>query len=431
MITLKNVKTIEGAIVDYRIDGPYDVTIDGDSRLTLLPALIDPHVHFRIPGADHKETWHTGARAALAGGVTMVFDMPNNMPACTTVERAFEKKTLIDSQLQQVGIPLRYGLFLGADQNHLEEIPRVQGPIIGIKVFMGSSTGELLMTEKAALDEVFRLAAEHDFVVAVHAEDEERLRSRKQLFHHDRHPAVHSRIRDRQAAANALSQAIELAAKYGTRLYALHLSTIEEMSLIREAKGSGVTVTAETTPHHLFLNEQAYNTWGTKVQVNPPIRTADDQVSVWAAIVDGTIDIIGSDHAPHTLEEKNHAYPHSPSGMPGVETRLPLLLHACNSGRLDLQTVARLTRTNIEKLFRLQPNDDVVLVDMEVSRVVTDDKLQTACGWSPFTGRTLRGWPLYTILKGQLYDLRSPDGIPRVCTSATVEGLATCATADL
>jgi len=403
MIKIKNVKTLSGKVEDHIIQSDHDVVLDVQGKLTLLPALIDAHVHFRTPGAEHKEDWQSGAQAALAGGVTTVFDMPNNIPACISQSTLDEKKKTIDHQLAQVKIPLRYYLYLGADQSHLEEIGKLRSKIIGVKVYMGASTGGLVMTDPAALDRTFQMAAQADLIVAVHAEDEKILQERAQLFKGITDPSIHSQIRDRAAAIKAVNQAIDLAEKYSAQLFVLHVSTAEEIDLIRKAKQNGILVYAEATPHHLFLNENDYRKWGSLVQMNPPLRTREDQEALWEAIRDGTIDSIGSDHAPHTLEEKKFPYGSCPAGVPGIETLLPLLLDAYHQKMITLEKIVALTRTNIESIFRLEHNDDVVLVDLEKIQEVRNEALKTKCGWSPFAGRKLRGWPVYTVLKGQVF----------------------------
>jgi dihydroorotase len=405
MIKIKRVRLLDGSVEDFTIQSERDHVLDAEGKLTLLPALIDPHVHFRVPGAEHKEDWKTAAQAAIAGGVTTVFDMPNNMPSMINKERLEEKKHLIDQQLEEVGIPLRYYLYLGADQNSLDDIGKVAKDIVGIKVYMGSSTGDLLMTDERALDRVFQIAAQQDLVVSVHAEDEKMIQENKIRWGSSRDPAVHSKIRDRKAAIKAVKHAISLAEKYNCRLAILHLSTKDELDLVREAKKNEILVYAEATPHHLFLTEADYKQWGTKVQMNPPLRTLDDQKALWHGIADGTIDMIGSDHAPHTLKEKAAPYGSAPSGVPGIETTLPLLLNAYHEKRISLEKIIALTRFNIMNIFELKHNSDVVLVDLELTKEVTDSKLKTKCGWSPFSGRKLKGWPVYTILKGQVFNV--------------------------
>ena len=321
MITITNVKNIADELHTATIPSDETILIDAAGKLTILPAAIDPHVHFRTPGAEHKEDWKTAAEAAIAGGVTTVFDMPNNTPLCTSQTALMAKKKQIDAKLAEAGIPLRYYLYFGATKDNIDEINKVQHEIIGVKIFMGSSTGDLLLTDPKALDRVFQLCAQKDLIVSVHAEDDALIQDNIKKYANETNPAVHSIIRDRKAAIAAATQAIKLAEKYNTRLVILHVSSAEEVELIRNAKQDGILVYGEATPHHLFLTEKDYAKWGTQVQVNPPLRTEADRKALWAEIQNGTIDMIGSDHAPHTLEEKGRPYGKAPSRNPRHRSR--------------------------------------------------------------------------------------------------------------
>jgi dihydroorotase len=409
MLHLRNIISVDGSTKDLTIESSIDWEMDGKGKILVLPALIDAHVHFRTPGAEYKENWYTGARAAIAGGVTTVCDMPNTHPACSTLERFLEKDALIRSQLQNASIPLRYSLYLGADKHHLKEVAKVGKKAVSLKIFMGSSTGDLLMDDPEAIEAAFAAAAAANLPVAVHAENEKRLQERAQLYQ-TANPASHSIIRDPQAAAEALAQALALAEKYDVLLQALHLSTKEEMDLIRKAKRKGTRVIAETTPHHLFLDNTAYTTLGTCAQMNPPLREAIHHEALWEAIHDGTIDTIGSDHAPHTLEDKNKPYPNSPSGVPGVETTLPLLLKSWKEGKLSLSQITALTRWNIEKALNLPTHNDVVLIDLDAQFVIDDTLIQSKCGWTPYRGIQIPAWPICTILRGVPYQT-APEAI--------------------
>ncbi len=403
MITIKNVLNLAGQKEDLTIPGNKTVSIDAQGKLTALPGVIDAHVHARVPGAEHKEDWKTFAKAAIKGGVTTVFDMPNNNPPCLSVDALDAKKILIDKQLEEVKIPLRYHLYLGGDEHHLEQIGLAKEKCIGIKIFMGCSTGNLCLENDQALEEAFKLAAKADILVAVHAEDREILRKNEKKYRGISDPSIHSKIRNPYAAAEAIKKALTLAERYRSRLYILHVSSQEELNLIRKAKARGVQVYAEATPHHLYLTENEYAKQGTKVQINPPLRSEEDRQALWEGLIDGTIDNVATDHAPHTLEEKNLPYPSSPSGVPGVEMLLPLLLNAVNEGKLNLYQLVKLLRTNVETIFRLSKNNDIVLVDLNQRNTVNEAALKSKCGWSPYHGMTLTGWPVYTILKGEVY----------------------------
>lgn len=402
MITIQQAQTIDGELIDITISSQQNIIIDARG-LTLLPGLIDPHVHFRTPGLDYKEDWRTAAQAAIAGGYTTVFDMPNTLPPTITEELLAAKKALINQQLQEIGIPLRYELYLGADKSHLNQIPLVKDNVIGIKVFMGCSTGNLVIDDDESLHAVFSLAAENNMLVAVHAEDEQLMHQRKAFFTGKTHYCTHSQIRNVDVACRAVEKAINLSRQYQTKLYILHASTREELALIKKAKQEKLLVYAETTPHHLFLNEHAYQTLGGKAVVNPPLRTEEHQAALFEAIHEGIIDTIGSDHAPHTEAEKAKPYGECPSGMPGIETTLALLLDAYNANRLSLEEIVQLTSKRAQTLFKLPATDDVVLVDLNKNAMMTKEKLKTKCGWSPFLNVMLRGWPVYTIVNGQCF----------------------------
>ncbi len=406
MIEIRKVQTTDGHRIDHFVESDVHAVIDAQD-LMLFPALIDPHVHFRVPGGEHKETWETGAQAAIAGGVTTVFDMPNNDPPCTTSDRLQDKKRLIEIQISRVQIPLRYRLFLGAEAEHLNELPKVKGEIAGLKIYMGSSTGGLLMSDRGALEEAFRIAGEHDILVAVHAEDEHLIQLNRKTQPQSGDASVHSVIRSPAVAARSVALAIELAKKHKARLYIVHVSSREELDLIRAAKKEGLPVYAEAAPHHLFLSDNSYPHLGTKALVNPPLRSANDCDALWEAVHDQTIDTIGTDHAPHTLEEKNLPYGSAPSGFPSIELYFPLLLNAYHEKKLSLEQIVSLTHTRPQEIFDLPLHDDVVLVDLSKKRQVVDADLYTKAKWSPYAGWTLQGWPRYTILGGKLFDLEN------------------------
>jgi dihydroorotase len=405
MIRIQGATSIHGKSIDLICQSATEEQINGQG-LTIFPGLIDPHVHFRTPGMEHKEDWRTAARAALQGGYTTVFDMPNTIPPTVTAELLAEKKALIDAQLAEAGVPLRYELFFGADKNHLSEIHRIRDGVVGIKVFMGCSTGNLVIDDDESLHAVFAIAASQNLIVAVHAEDEEMIKSRKREFADSaRQYCDHSRIRDVDVAARAVEKAIALAEIYSARLYLLHTSSKDEIALVRRAKKAGLPVFAETTPHHLFLNETAYASLHGKAVVNPPLRTEENRQALWDAVRDGTIDTIGSDHAPHQLSEKELPYGQCPSGMPGIETTLPLLLTAYHDGLISLERIVSLTHDRPRDIFGLSPNEDKVLVDLNALKTVNEKELKTKCGWSSFAGMALRGWPKYVILRDRFFEL--------------------------
>ncbi|MBI4272901.1 dihydroorotase [Candidatus Uhrbacteria bacterium] len=402
MIVIKNVTTVSGQVETCKIKSAEDRIIEGEG-LHIFPAFIDPHVHFRVPGGEHKENWETGARAAIAGGVTTVFDMPNNNPPCTTLERLQEKRKMIDEQLSRTSIPLRYYLYLGADSSSIDEIEKCAKEIIGIKVFLGSSTGNLLIERYDDFERICQIAARFGLVVAVHAEDEEVMQQHKSEYSDVQDVSFHSKIRARDCAVVALERALATARKYGILLYILHASTADEIEMVRHAKRDGLNVFLETTPHHLFLNETAYTTLGTRAQMNPPLRTAADNEALWKGIEDGTIDTIGTDHAPHTIKEKDQVYGIAPSGVPGIENYFALFLDAAYKGRITYNKIIDITRGNIEQIFDIPQNNDVVLVDTALEKEIKNENQKTKCGWSPYAGMRLRGWPVHTIVGGKVF----------------------------
>ena len=393
--------------------GEVDTVIDA-VNLIAIPGLIDPHVHFRTPGSpaeEEKENWMTGAKAALAGGYTTVLDMPNNTPSCNTEEILHAKAALIRQQLEQVGLQdLHYGLYFGADKNQFDEIPKVANKICAIKVYMGSSTGNLLMKEREHLKKLFTIARDNNLLVAVHAEDEDMICANKETCK-EKTFAAHSEIRNPEVAKRATQIALELTKEIGNRLYIVHVSTKEEIDLIRHAKNvDKLEVYAEATPHHLFLNTGHYHSLHGRAQVNPPLRDREHNKALLDAINEGVIDTIGSDHAPHTKNQKELPYGQCPSGLPGIETTLSLLLDARSKGLITLNKIIALTHTNPKRIFNLpdRPND-IVLVDLNKRVTVDESKLHTKCGWSPFAGWKLTGAPIVTVLEGRAYKVTGDD----------------------
>lgn len=397
-LTIKNVKTLDGQTTTLTLNGPKDEHLDAEGKLMALPALIEPNAHFRIPGQTYKEDFITGAKAAIAGGVTRVFDMPENEPPTTTEGRVDKKLALIQDQLKEAKIPLRYNLFFGADEKNLEEIPRVKKKILGVKISM-PTFGD----NDRALEKVFEICAEEELLIAVHAEDPKTIKINHDLYKNSADVKIHSVIRSREAAVQATQKILYFAEEYATEVYFCHVSTKDEVNLIRDAKYNQQLVWLEVTPHHLFFCDEDYDTLGSRGIINPPLRTRQDQWALWEAVIDGTADTIASDHCPHTLQEKQRPFPQTPAGVPGIEMRLPLLLNAASEGKLSLARIVELCRTNIESIFHMETNEDLVLVDLTLEKIVEDGNQKTKCGWSPYAGRKLKGWPVYTVLKGELF----------------------------
>jgi len=367
--------------------------------LTLLPGVIDPQVHFREPGLEHKEDLFTASCACAKGGVTSFLEMPNTRPL-TTTQAALDDKLSRAAQKCLVN----YGFFIGATAEILPDL-LTANPTSGIKVFMGSMHGQLLVDGEATLEAIF---AAGDRLIAVHAEDQARINQRREEFAGMDDVAVHSQIQDNQAALLATQLALKLSNKYQRRLHILHLSTGEEAELLRQEKPSWVT--AEVTPQHLLLNTSAYEKIGSLAQMNPPLRAPRDNEILWQALLDGVIDFIATDHAPHTLAEKAQNYPNTPSGMPGVETSLPLMLTQAVQGRCTVAQVANWMSAAVAKAYKI-PNKgkiapgfdaDLVLVDLDKYRLVVREEMVTKCGWSPFEGWNLTGWPVVTVVGGKV-----------------------------
>ncbi|NCJ07251.1 dihydroorotase [Synechococcales cyanobacterium C] len=367
--------------------------------LTLLPGVIDPQVHFRDPGLEHKEDLTTATRACARGGVTSFLEMPNTRPL-TTTQAILDDKLAIAARKCLVN----YGFFIGATPENLPDL-HTASPTPGIKIFMGSSHSPLMVDRDQDLEPIFAAGKR---LIAVHAEDQSRILARREQFAGVSDPAIHSQIQDSQAALLATQRAMALSRKYQRRLHILHLSTAEEADLLRQDKPSWVT--AEVTPQHLLLNTDAYAKIGTLAQMNPPLRSHHDNAVLWQALLDGVIDFIATDHAPHTLEEKAKGYPHSPSGMPGVETALPLMLTQAMAGRCTLPQVSRWMSSAVAQAYGIPRKGaiapgydaDLVLVDLKTYHPVQREDLQTKCGWSPFEGWQLTGWPVATVVGGQI-----------------------------
>ncbi|MBI3545439.1 MAG: dihydroorotase [Gammaproteobacteria bacterium] len=381
-----------------QITASADETIDAAGML-LLPGVIDPQVHFREPGKEYKEDLGSVSRAAVKGGVTSFLEMPNTDPSTTT-------QAALDDKLKRAAEKsvANYGFFIGATPHNLDDLLNTH-PVCGIKIFMGASTGSLLVDKAEDLERIF---SRGDRLIAVHAEDEARIRARREQFKNRKDPAVHSEIRDNRTALLATELALSLSKKYRRRLHILHLSTHEEVELLRRDKPAWVT--AEVIPNHLLLNVNDYAQLGTLVQMNPPIRQPQDNAALWAGLHDGVIDFIATDHAPHTLEEKRQAYPASPAGMPGVETSLPLMLTEMKAGRCTLAEIQKWMCYGPALAYGIRNKGkilegwdaDFTIVDIENTKPVRNEEMFTKVRWSPFQERCLSGWPIFTVVGGQI-----------------------------
>lgn len=372
-----------------------DETIEA-TGLVLMPGVIDDQVHFRDPGFTHKEDLHTGSVACAAGGVTTFLEMPNTDPTTTSVERLHEKLALASTKAV-----VDYGFYIGATGGNVDELQRAERTP-GIKIFIGSSTGPLLVDEQEALEQIF---AETSLPICAHCEDEATVRANAERLEGGRSIHDHSRIRDHRAAVVATERAIDLALRHEHRFHVLHVSTGDEVPLLPKGRPY---VTAEACTHHLLFDTSDYDRLGTRVQMNPSLKHAADREKLWQALRDGTIQVVATDHAPHTLEEKAQPYPKSPSGLPAVENVLPLMLDAAHRGLCTLEQLVHWmceapTRVwDIVDKGRIEEGAlaDLVLVDLDKRRTIRDEEQLTKSGWSPWHGTELTGWPVRTIVGG-------------------------------
>lgn len=394
--------------VNVLIDGQTIVSIDAaDSTkadeivdatgLHLIPGVIDDQVHFREPGLTHKEDLLTATRACARGGVTSFLEMPNTKPTTTTLE-AIEDKLAIAAQKCLVN----YGFYIGATPDNIEVLKAAQRTP-GIKIFIGSSTGDLLVDSQAALERIF---AETSLPICAHCEDETTVKANAAALGGGKTVADHSRIRDNKAAIIATKRAVDLAERHRHRFHVLHVSTAEEVEFLR---GTSDLITAEACPHHLFFSTDDYDRLGTLIQMNPSIKSKSDCAAVWQGLLDGTLEVIATDHAPHTLEEKRQPYPKSPSGLPAVENSLALMLNEVHLGRCLLSQVvswmceapARVWNLLNKGSIRTGYDADLVLVDLNKTQTILNENQLTKSGWSPWHGTTLTGWPVRTWVMGQ------------------------------
>jgi dihydroorotase len=384
------------ADIDPPIQTHADEIVDA-SGLHLLPGVIDDQVHFREPGLTHKEDLTTASRACAKGGVTTFLEMPNTIPTTTSRERLAEKLSLAHEKSL-----VNFGFYIGATSDNLEEL-RLAENTPGIKIFIGSSTGDLLVDSQETLERIF---AETSLPITAHCEDEATVRANAARLAGSHDVAVHSQIRDHAAAVIATRRAIDLAKRHNHRFHVLHVSTAAETELIADHGG---LITAEACPHHLLLNVDDYSRLGTLAQMNPSLKTAADNAALWSALNRGVIQVIATDHAPHTREEKAKPYPQSPSGMPIVENSLALMLNEVNQGRISLERVvkamcdapARVWDIVGKGRIEVGYDADLVLVDLTRQQIVLNEVQITKCGWSAWHGVTLTGWPVRTWVRGR------------------------------
>ncbi|MEO1199362.1 MAG: dihydroorotase [Pseudomonadota bacterium] len=367
--------------------------------LTVLPGVMDTQVHFREPGLEHKETLETGSLAAVMGGVTTVFEMPNTSPLTVSEE------TLADKLKRAERMHCDHAFFMGGTAENADDLPELERlpGVPGVKVFMGSSTGSLLVEDDDTLDYILaRIRRRASF----HSEDEPRLIERKS-FQVDDDPSSHPVWRDVETAMKSTRRLVTTARRHGKRIHVLHISTWQEMAYLADHKD---VASVEVTPHHLtFDGDVDYPRLGTYIQMNPPVRNAEHRDRIWSWVQAGVADILGSDHAPHTRDEKERGYPNTPSGMPGVQTLVPVMLNHVAKGRMTLERFVDMTSAGPARLFGMVRKGriaagydaDFTIVDLNRRETITDNWIASICGWTPYAGMEVTGWPIGTILRGQ------------------------------
>jgi dihydroorotase len=368
--------------------------------LHVLPGVIDTQVHFREPGNEHKEDLESGSRAAVLGGVTAVFEMPNTNPPTTTRAAIEDKLTRASGRMH-----CDYAFYVGATPANvgaLAALERLPG-VCGVKAFLGSSTGTLLLDSEESILAALKGGTRR---MAVHSEDEARLKERKSLAGRG-DVRLHPFWRDAETARASTERVLRLAREAGRRLHVLHVTTADELPLLAAARD---LATVETTPQHLTLSApECYERLGAYAQMNPPIREARHREALWAAVREGLIDVIGSDHAPHARAEKDKTYPDTPSGMPGVQTLVTILLDHVNGGRLTLERFVDLTSAGAARIFGIAGKGriargydaDFTIVDLKTKKKIENSWIASKCGWTPFDGMETTGWALATIIRGR------------------------------
>jgi dihydroorotase len=407
-----------GTVVDHNGSGVRDIGIDagkiaeiGDlsqassgetidvAGLHILPGVIDTQVHFREPGLTHMEDLETGSCAAVLGGVTAVFEMPNTNPSTTTATALADKMARAKSRMH-----CDFAFWVGSTHENWRDIPELERlpGAAGIKVFMASSTGSLLVADDAGVAAILGQTKRR---AAFHSEDEFRLNERKDL-RVPNDPSSHPIWRDETVALNSTKRLLRIAREKRALIHVLHVSSGEEMDFLAAHKD---IASVEVTPHHLTFSAQDYPRLGTKLQTNTPGRDARHRERLWFGVAQGIADILGSDHAPHTLEEKAKPYPQSPSGMPGVQTLVPVMLDHVNKGRLSLFRFVDMTSVGPARLFGIAGKGriavgydaDLTIVDLKRRAVISNRWIASRCGWTPYAGVSVLGWPVGTIIRGK------------------------------
>jgi dihydroorotase len=370
--------------------------------LHILPGIVDSQVHFREPGGTHKEDLESGTKAAILGGVTAVFDMPNTSPPTTTKELYNEKLHLLKDRAW-----CDVGFYIGGCSENIDQLSELEkmDSCPGIKIFMGSSTGSLLVADDATLEKILRSGKKR---IALHCEDEERLQERKHIASDGKNARFHPIWRDEESALIATQRILKIAKKTQRHVHILHVTTSQEIEFLSANKN---WATIEVLPQHLTLSApECYERLGNFAQQNPPIRSQGHQSALWNALEKGIIDVIASDHAPHTIKEKKKDYPNSPSGMPGVQTLVPIMLNHINHNRLTLHHFVKLASINPTRIFGIKDQGQIcinavanfTIVDMKAEKRIENKWIASRCGWTPYDGMKVKGWVTSTIFRGKI-----------------------------
>lgn len=397
-----DVACLGGRVVSLGAAGWTALEVIEAKGLDVLPGVIDSQVHFREPGLTHKEDLEAGTRGAVLGGVASVFEMPNTHPLTLSASDLDAKIAAAQGRAW-----CDFAFYIGGSAVNAERLTQLEQlpGCAGVKVFMGSSFGDLLADEDEVLRRILRNGRRR---MAVHAEDEARLRARRPMVEALGHVRDHPVWRDVESALLATQRIVALAAEAKRRLHVLHVSTAEEMALLAQHKAR---VSVEVLPHHLTLcAPECYERLGTLAQMNPPIRRQNHRDALWQAVREGVVDVLGSDHAPHTLAEKAKPYPASPSGMTGVQTLLPIMLDHVHAGRLSLQRLVDLTSAGPARIFGMESKGriavgydaDLTLVDLQATREIKNNWIASKAGWTPYDGVRVTGWPIGTIVRGSV-----------------------------
>ena len=370
------------------------------SNLIVLPGIIDTQVHFREPGSTDTEDLETGSKSAVLGGVTSVFEMPNTNPP-TSSQAEFKRKLSLAANRMYCN----YAFYFGATANNIEDLKKLNNleGCCGVKLFVGSSTGNLLVKDE---DDIEKVISNSSKIISIHSEDEDILNIRKRFIKKG-DVRSHPIWRNEECAISSTRKVVKIAERNNKKIHILHVTTKEEVEFLSRYKGN---VTFEITPQHLTLSSpECYEKLGTLAQMNPPIREKKHQDKLWKAIVDDIVDVIGSDHAPHKMTNKKKEYPQTPSGMPGVQTLVPIMLNHINNEKLTLDKFVKLVCEKPSKIFNIKNKGyikegfdaDLTIVDMNMKKTIQNEWIVSKCGWTPFDGYEVKGFPVGTIVNGK------------------------------